>query len=313
MKYLLQSCIVLLTTVSLSVAQNNYLGGAIEIAGSWSAGLPDTPGNVGTGSISDNPPDPTNSLFIEQTGGTINTYGGSRTFTDGSWTVNATSVWQIRDLNTGGTQDFIVNGGDFSISRSINHAGDLLQINGGTLTLSRNLFNNNSSIEINGGIINLTGTGYGFLTNTGNYAINGGTITINDYFGFTSGGGQYTFGVGSAGSITADRFSGTRTAGDLNWLTGSEMSLTIASDDEWAESAWNNGYLTYNGFDNTTIGGTGATWAEVTTAGGLDGTYAFDYNSTTESLSLAAVPEPSTALLLFGGLAGLALLRRKRQ
>lgn len=289
------------------MAETVYQGGPIESVGSWDNGLPDTSGNVGTGAITDDLPATTDSFFIVQTGGTINSSNADRGLTNGSWTVDD-GTWTIRDLDPGGTQDFIVNGGSIS-ARSIDHTGDLVQINGGTVTLSRNLFNNGASVEINGGIVDMTGSGFGFLNNTNDFVINGGTITITDYFGFSGGSSIYTFGMGSGGSVTADRFNG---AGNLNWLTGSQMSLTITSADEWAESAWNSGNLTYNGLGNTTIGGSGATWAQVTAAGGLDGTYSFSYDSLTESLSLSVVPEPSTAALLFGCFAGLTLLRRKR-
>jgi hypothetical protein len=68
------------------------------------------------------------------------------------------------------------------------------------------------------------------------------------------------------------------------------------------------GFLFYNGFNNATIGGSGATWTEVTTAGGLDGTHSFDYTGQT----LSVIPEPSSIALL--GLAGLAvyLVRRRK-
>lgn len=72
---------------------------------------------------------------------------------------------------------------------------------------------------------------------------------------------------------------------------------------------WDGGFLLYNGFSNTTIGGSGATWTEVTTAGGLDGTYSFDYSG--QTLSLAVIPEPSSIALL--GLAGLAVYMMRRR
>jgi hypothetical protein len=156
----------------------------------------------------------------------------------------------------------------------------------------------------------MTGSGFGFVTKDDDFVINGGTISIADFIKFNGTNATYTFGVGSGGSVTADRFDGTRTAGDLNWLTGSQMSVTLSGENEWAEASWNAGYLTYNGDDFNTLG----TRAAVTAAGGLDGTYSFAYDSLTETLSLAGVvPEPSAFALLAGmtGLAFVALRRRR--
>jgi hypothetical protein len=83
-------------------------------------------------------------------------------------------------------------------------------------------------------------------------------------------------------------------------------------DDEWAEALWGAGDLSFAGENVTSLGGGGLTWTQVTTAGGLDGTHSFSYDSGTETLTLVAIPELSSIALL--GLAGLAMyvVRRRK-
>jgi hypothetical protein len=223
------------------------------------------------------------------TGGTITRTGSNTVVFSGASVINL----QGGDLTTRGftlkdTTAFTIDSASSSLSVTLDSSGDLRVEDSSTFVI------NAGTLEVDDEFA---------LVGTGGATFNGGTTTITDGFRFNSG---ITLGGSTAGSISAGRvISGTQ---PINWLSGSQMSLTI-NDRTW-ETEWNAGRLRYNGLTNSTInGGSGATWADVTTAGGLDGNYSFQL--TGNSLSLAYIPEPSSFLLL--GLAGLGVIRRRRQ
>ena len=116
--------------------------------------------------------------------------------------------------------------------------------------------------------------------------------------------------------LTIENFGGFRHQPnhiDIDFATGTKMSLTLtdpvessgsgtdpdpwfgwweAGDEtgqEWAEALWSDGRLTFDGQNYTTLGN----WAAVTASNGLGDYYRFDFDSDTDTLSLAHEPPPA--------------------
>ena len=88
------------------------------------------------------------------------------------------------------------------------------------------------------------------------------------------------------------------------------MTLTLTDLNDFAETFWNSGTLLFDGDSSSDLGG--LSWADATDSDiGLGGGYYWNYNSGTETLSLAAIPEPTGASLVGLALGGLALRRRR--
>jgi hypothetical protein len=97
-----------------------------------------------------------------------------------------------------------------------------------------------------------------------------------------------TFGGSTAGSLTLRTELGNGAI--LNWLPGTKMEMTVANEDEWAETEWAAGRLLYNGQSKSDMGN--KTWTQVTAADGLAPGVSFEYDSTSETLKLA-LPAPT--------------------
>ena len=313
-------------------AQTTWTGAtnsALNNAGNWDNGLPASAGNAGTipagaGSITHS--FNLNGYFVTQNGGTL-TSSVAFSPSNGSWTLNdggsltpgvTTSLQNVDD----GHQDLIMNGGTFGATqlnvsstgtnRSASftmsggtatlsgrldiNAGGSVTINGGSLTAASNRMNDvSTTLTINGGVIDL-GTEFG---RSGSIFMNGGATTadsLSTYAGFSM-----TFGGTTAGSLTVDALGGSFMPPNrnFNWLPGSQMSFTVVTGADWAETEWNAGRMFYNGDDDDVLGD----WATV------NGTI-FAWDGGTNTLSL--VPEPSSSALL-GMAGGLVLLRRRRR
>lgn len=178
-----------------------------------------------------------------------------------------------------GLAELTNNTPDTNVSQS-----GIVEINGGTMIVGRNLsVRDAGQIVVNGGTLSI---GQNFYTNQfsssgGLFQFNGGTTTATTID--LNKTGAITFGGQKIGSLT---FSGGIGSGaTFDWLPGTRMSMTAATSDEWAETEWNAGRLTYNNQGLSELG----SWATVTASGGLDGTYSFNYDSVTETLSLASV------------------------
>ena len=322
----------------------------ISTANNWDNGLPQG-GTTGTIGISANIERGTTYLEYDiiHTGGTVLATGGTNsriTFAGGRYIQNG-------GILDGGSRSFsFEDGQELTITTGSvigRSAGNLViqdsaiaTVNGGALEQQGSnrgmIVQGGATLNINGGNVT-TDTTVGGNTNvfgkgrnsTGANFINitGGTTTVDLLgFGRNNGGGTFqltlTMGVGTGGTFTANDFNTVssnelESERDINFLAGSLMTMTIlnvggVAGTDWAETEWNAGRLTYNGFNFDTlpdgvVGGATADWDSVIAAGGLDGTYSFEYSG--GALSLAVIPEPSSLVLM--GLAGFALLALRRR
>ncbi len=279
------------------VVATDFLGGDLATAGSWTNGLPTTPGNSGTIAVSGTiQPTATVDYYVTQTAGTIsNADFNSTTLSDGIWNLDG-GIFTVRGLTlAAGATSFHVSGNGIADLGNNNkdlqlNAGTSFSVTGGTVTLGRHL-------KASGGVFTITdgtltgdvdtwiGTP-GFQSN-GVFNFNGGTTTA---YQLDPSGSNTTFNFGgsSEGSLSVTGFAGSFGAGStINFLPGTLMSLAISGVDEWAAAAWAAGHLTYNGQSTTELG----SWAAVTTPDGLEEGVYFAYDSNTETLTLVS-PEP---------------------
>jgi hypothetical protein len=316
------------------MAQTTWTGNVnanVNNAGNWDNGLPTSVGNPGTiGSGAGALAAAFNYIgyYVTQNGGSI--AGNSWSLTNGQWTLNAggeiTGGVNVQG-NTDGSQLLTVNGGtinattltvvqtagaarsatldmlagDFDLSGQLAmNSGSTVNISGGTVDIGTNIRINGGELNISGGTVTITS----MLGRGGVTTLSGGTTT-SATFEFLAGT-QLILGAGTAGSYTVDSFAGAAGNRDIDWISGSQMAMTVTGDSTWASTEWAAGRMFYNGNDFNTLGD----WATVTAANGLGTGVNFDFDSTTNTLSV--IPEPSTFALM--GLAGLAalFLRRRR-
>lgn len=295
-----------LALASSAYAQTTFLGNSLTNAANWSVGLPTDAGNPGTITVNGTvPTDKSTSwtFYMTQTAGTIshsgagqdfNLVGGSFTQEGGTWgtssgrgfniaSSNKTTIISGAVIGGGNAHSYFksgasmtVNGGKFEHfgARSVNIAdGAKLIVNGGTVKIGNGDFVNGTVGTTSGGIL----------------IFNGGTTTANRFnFARVS---AVTFGGASAGSVTV----GVSTNATLDWLTGTQMSLSLTNaPGVWAETEWDANRLRYNGQTKTILG---KTWAEVTAPGGLGPKTYFNFTGTT--LSLVTITYPPGTLIRF--------------
>lgn len=315
----------LLTTVSY--AQTTYNGsGRIDQAGSWDNGIPDTVGNPGTINSADggNGSMRGGTYFITQNAGDlINTFGGSN-LSGGSWTLEDGTITTGNDLSLESSNIFTQNGGtittndDILLTTSASYTmsggslspGDdivannsIISISGGGMNADALTITANASVTISGGTHTLTGNlGNLFGSQVGSMFLNGGSTTAAS-LGFGGSGTTLTVGGSASGSFAASSFAGNSGNRSINWISGSLMTISLSGVDEWAETEWNAGRMSFDGNNNGVLGD----WSTVNDT-------IFNFDSGTESLSLVAIPEPSTWALAIGALAGLlGFVRRHRK
>jgi hypothetical protein len=244
------------------------------------------------------------------------TNGASATTTTGfrGFDVRTGSSFTMQNgtINTAGGRDWQVVG-----------AGSSMTVNGGVVNLGRHLLLSGDnttppSLTINGGTITSTTGDLGarhFADTAKTLNLNGGTTSVvnldlqgdNTFFIF---GGSSSGSLSAGNILTANVASGFGTNSSLDWLPGSLMTLTLTGVNDFAETYWNAGKLLFDGDSKTDLGG--LSWADATNSAiGLGGGYYWNFNNTTNTLSLAAIPEPAATSLM--GLAlGALMLRRSR-
>jgi hypothetical protein len=342
MKKILKTSILAAGLITPAMAQVTWDNGGTDTlltnAQNWTTDTAPTGGTTGTydGTDGTNPVNATlgstnlSGYDITQTGGNVSA-SGTNTFNvgTGSYRLNGSSasVSGFRNFNVSAGGTLTIDQGSLSTLANGGAAdSDVLGtmvMNGGTLNTGRRLSpRSGGTITVNDGTVTGTGELGGSNLDSGDIFLNGGDL---DFISYSAGGNAIDlfFGGTTAGNLSIENFSGFRHQPnniDIDFASGSLMSMTLTNPVEsggsgdarigwwnvgdetgahWAEALWSNGRLTYDGDDFTTLGA----WSTV------NGTI-FDWDGTTNTLAL--VPEPSTAVLLFGGLAGLALLRRKR-
>lgn len=285
----------------------------------------------------------TNHIFTVNTGGTLNATGTTQVSSTGTGrtatlnisggVVNATSGFNV---NSGGTVNLsngtltnnstltINSGGSFSMTGGTRNGSVASVANSGTLLISagsfttaadRNLTTNvGGTTTISGGTVSINASIGDSLIGTGAYVFTGGTTTATGNIRPNSTDFSLTLGGTSLGSLTALGWHAPTSANrDVNWLSGTLMTMALSGAANWAETEWTANRMFYNGDSGLTLG---LTWADVINpsvgfnAGG--GTY-FDWDSGTNTLALVTVPEPAslTAVSLVGLLV-LARVRRHR-
>jgi len=329
-------------------AQTTYIGSgsgsALDIAtsGNWSNGLPTSLGNIGTINTNStvNAAGGSNTYsnyYLTLTGGVMSQFntGNDPIFSGGTFTVNGGTY------GTSGGRGFRVNSSNVTTlttgkiisgssgSTQIN-SGSSLTVNGGSLETyggSRGIsLSGGSTLTINAGSVftDVTGSatntfGIGSLA-TGNNIINlnGGTTNVNFLgFGRNNSSSQLTLNLGgtTTGSFTAVNFvtpsvNELVTERAINWLSGSKMTMTITNADEWAATEWTANRLFFDGQSSTALGN--LSWADASNSAiGLGSGYYWNFNSSSETLTLAAIPERNSTTLFGLALGAVVLIRRR--
>jgi hypothetical protein len=318
--------------------------------GNWDAGLPTSSGNPGTigasgPSVLINAVPLTGYHVIQNANAVsgsaatrINLFAGNYTINGGTFSVDQLGLQNGSGV-ADGNQNFTLNGGTVTTSTTtttglVIGAGatrtSTFDMSAGTLTTRNMIVNDGSTLNISGGSFTASNTAgaSGLRIRTGaTVNISGGTISMNQEFrsettiNFTGGtttttrfnrdtGFGLVMGGTTAGSVTAGTLSGASTI-NLNWLSGSLMTFSLTDIADWAQTEWTANQMFFNGQSASDLN---LNWAQVIDPlvgfnnGG--GTY-FDWNSTSRTLALVTIPEPSSTALLGLGLLALMGFRRR--
>lgn len=300
-------------------------GGLVSVAGNWNNGLPT---GANTGTININASADSNVTLddydVVQTGGVFS-HTGLNAVTLGTgttWVINgagASTSTGFRGFNVRTGSSFTVENGTVNTTSgrdwALGDSGSSITINGGTVNFGRSVVMQGIAgavFTMNGGSATGTGAigGISIQDTTKTLNFNGGTTT----FGTLDVAGDNTFfnfGGSSVGSLTATQLNGGTFGANssFNWLTGTQMTMTLSTVDEWAATYWGSNRLLFNGNSSTALG---LSWAVASNpAIGLGGGSYWNYNSSTETLSVIAVPEPASLAAV--GLVGLLILGRVRR
>lgn len=322
---------VLVSTASAAtVFTNGNATNLVSDALNWNNGLP-TGVNQGTININASA-DSTVSLSgynVIQTGGVFSHTGLSAVslIDNTTWVINGASASTntgFRGFNVRSGSDFTLQAGTVNTTSgrdwAFGDAGSTITINGGSLNFGRSLVmqgTSGGSFTINAGSASGTGSigGNNIQDNTHTLNFNGGTTAFGN-LDLRGDNTFFNFGGSAAGSLTATTINTGGTFGTnstLNWAPGSLMSLTLTDTvnfADFAETFWNSGDLLFDGDSKTALGN--LSWADASNSAiGLGGGYYWDFDGTSNTLSLAAIPEPTSASLIGLAFVVLAFVRRR--
>jgi hypothetical protein len=182
-----------------------------------------------------------------------------------------------------------------------------------------------STMTITSSTLNVTNE-FGQRSNNGGEAggvvnLNGSDLSATDFF---VGSGGFVLNIGGAAGTSSAVFEDwdsdttgdqgftvnlTDTVGNLMTMSAPSRGLSLATGSwtstQWAQGLWENDQLTYAGNSSSDLG---LTWTQATSTGLGDGNlFTFDGNT----LSVAAIPEPSTLALITIAFASLFYSRRR--
>jgi hypothetical protein len=295
------------STASAQVTFDNGSGDSRLInATNWSTDLLPTATNALTGTLDTSAiaPDSNSSEALTDfrltitTGASVSMTGFGRvTINDsiinmnaGSWNTRGTRMSNTIFNLTGGTMSYNNRDGNFT-------NGSVFTVNGATA-----VYDPNQAMTLADATFTLEqGTVSDFNLTVNNAAsvlnVNGGSFTATT---FNTSAGVLNLGGSAAGTFNASNF----TSGiSIDWANGSQIAMTITGSAGWAESEYNAGRLLFEGDNNTALG---LTWAQATSGG----TQIWDF--TGDTLTLVAIPEPSTFALLAGMLGFTWVMLRRR-
>lgn len=312
MKIINQKLFTILTfalTASIASAANTLISGDLAVGTNWDTGAPTTVGNIGIIDSANASPNnglftgTVTGLFIEQTGGRVSGSGNTQTLSSTQYEL-VDGVFGINSLDVQGGSVFTVCGGTANFggtgnarNLSITTSGTV-SVSEGSVSVSQDLVINSTGLaaakvfDFSGGTINVTRHAMTGFQGVGTANFSGDVaFTVGNTFGTNQVGNRLVnIGLGT-GSITTATFEARNMFIDWTANTGFEITATTLLSAGVAttwEALWTSGNLKVNG------GNLGA----------------FSDHFEVTGNTLAAVPEPSAALL--GGLGLLALLRRRR-
>ncbi|NJO56519.1 MAG: PEP-CTERM sorting domain-containing protein [Rhodospirillales bacterium] len=284
-------------------------GGLVTVAGNWNSGLP-TGGSTGTININasaDSNLSTISGYDVVHTGGVFSHTGlNAVPLTGGTtWLINGASAstnTSFRGFKVEGGSAFTLQSGTVNTASGrdwpIVGTGASITINGGSANFGRSIVMQGTAgsvFTINAGSANGTGSigGNNIQDNLITVNFNGGTTTFgnldlrgdNTFFVF----GGITVGTLSATTINSGGTFGTNS--NLNFLSGTGMSLTVTGADQaFYEGLYTSNRLRFNGSNAAA--------------------FSTNFQVSGSTLSLV-IPEPAS--LALAGLGGLLILRRGRR
>lgn len=291
-------------TGSYTIGGINLSGGTIGALGNWTSNL---------------------NMNLGTTNGAITFQSGNQTGTSFNITLSGNLTGSGGLTKTGS--------GNLTLSGAANAYGGNTTVTAGTLFISGSGNIGNSNLKMNGGVFDITGattgltlassqslTGNGTIVTTGKTFLVDGTLSPGNSPGLLSITGNMTIGANAtttmelagSGGVKGTDFDNIAVSetltydGDLSIVSFGGFSLdTVGSYDLF------DGTMAGN-FASITVGATSlihdsGVWT------GNNGVSTYTFTNGTGVLDIAVIPEPSTALLLGAGLAGLAVLRRRRK
>jgi len=287
------------SNAAISIGTNTNAGASIVLGGKTGLGANGTATFGGDITALDSTNDRARTLTLTAAEGRVNFNGVISTASGGATVLGVTKTG-AGVVSLGGANTYtgatLVSAGTLLVNGSVGASSAVTAASGATLGGTGTI---NGNTTISSGAILAPGESPGILTFNGTLTLNGTTnFELNGltrgslYDGVNTGAGLFT--LGGALNLNFGAATSNLAVYDLfnigaGGSTGSFTSVVLAG--------------TYSGSLTNNLG----TWT------GTSGGYNFSFVEATGDLSIAAVPEPSTYLLLGLGLGSLWMLRRKQR